>query len=93
MRHRRPVRSLPLLFTSRWFTVGVLIASVGGVLHIAALGLARRSTTRQLAGSTRPGPTRLPNQGTVKDRGATWQVSSFPSRAPAGPVRVYVLVG
>jgi hypothetical protein len=52
-----------------------------------------RSTTRQLAGSTRPGPTRLPDQGTVRYRGAIWQVSSFSSRAPAGPVRVYVLVG
>jgi hypothetical protein len=52
-----------------------------------------RSTTQQLAGSTRPGPTRLPNQGTVRYRGATWQVSSFSSHAPAGPVRVYVLVG
>ncbi len=52
-----------------------------------------RSTTKQLAGSTRPGPTRLPNQGTVKYRGATWQVSSFSSHTPGGPVRVYVLVG
>ena len=52
-----------------------------------------RSATQQLAGSTRPGPTRLPNHGTVRYRGATWQVSSFPSHAPGGPVRVYVLVG
>jgi len=52
-----------------------------------------RSATRQLAGSTRPGPARLPTQGSVKYRGATWEVSSFPSGAPGGPVRVYVLVG
>jgi len=52
-----------------------------------------RSATRQLAGSTLPGPTRLPSQGTVTYRGATWGVSSFSSPAPAGPVRVYVLVG
>jgi hypothetical protein len=52
-----------------------------------------RSSSQQLAGSTRPGPTRLPSHGTVKYRGATWQVSSFSSHAPAGPVRVYVLVG
>ena len=52
-----------------------------------------RSSTRQLAGSTLPGPSRLPSQGTVRYRGATWRVSSFSSPAPAGPVRVYVLVG
>ncbi len=52
-----------------------------------------RSTTQQLAGSTRPGPGRLPDQGTVKYRGVTWQVSSFASHSLAGPVRVYVLAG
>jgi drug/metabolite transporter (DMT)-like permease len=46
MRHRRPVRSLRAMFTSRWFAAGVLIASVGGVLHIAALGLAPISTVQ-----------------------------------------------
>ena len=52
-----------------------------------------RSSTQQLAGNSGPGPARLPKQGTVNYRGATWEVSSFPSRAPGGPVRVYVLVG
>jgi drug/metabolite transporter (DMT)-like permease len=46
MCHRRPVRSLRAMFTSRWFAAGVLIASVGGVLHIAALGLAPISTVQ-----------------------------------------------
>ena len=46
MSHRRPIRSLRVLFSSRWFTVGVLIASVGGLLHIAALGLAPISTVQ-----------------------------------------------
>lgn len=52
-----------------------------------------RSSTRQLAGSTGPGPARLPAHGTVKYRGDTWRVSSFPSRVARTPVRVYVLVG
>ncbi len=52
-----------------------------------------RSNARQLAGSSRPGPSRLPARGSVKYRGATWEVSSFPSRVATGPIRIYVLVG
>lgn len=46
MRHRRPVRSLRVLLTSRWFTVGMMVATVGGLLHIAAIGLAPISTVQ-----------------------------------------------
>jgi drug/metabolite transporter (DMT)-like permease len=46
MRHRRPWRSLRALFASRWFAAGVLIASAGGLLHIAALALAPISTVQ-----------------------------------------------
>jgi hypothetical protein len=51
-----------------------------------------RSGTRQLAGSTSPGPTGLPVHGTLRYRGVTWQVSSFPARVATAPVRVYVLM-
>ena len=46
MRHSRPWRSLRALFASRWFAAGVLVASVGGVFHIAALALAPISTVQ-----------------------------------------------
>lgn len=46
MRHDRPGRSLRALLASRWFAGGVLVASAGGLLHIAALGLAPISTVQ-----------------------------------------------
>jgi len=50
-----------------------------------------RSNVRQLAGSSEPGPPSLPNEGRVKYRGVSWNVSSFSSRVGDGPIRVYVL--
>jgi hypothetical protein len=46
MRHDRPWRSVRSLLASRWFAGGVLVASAGGALHIAALGLAPISTVQ-----------------------------------------------
>jgi drug/metabolite transporter (DMT)-like permease len=40
MRHRRPLSSVRALFASRWFAVGLIVASAAGLLHIAALALA-----------------------------------------------------
>jgi hypothetical protein len=51
-----------------------------------------RMDARQLAGSTQPGPSRLPDQGTVRYRGVTYGVFSFAARTAAGSVRVYLLV-
>jgi hypothetical protein len=51
-----------------------------------------RSGARQLAGSTQPGPARLPASGAVSYRGRAYEVSSFPARTTAGPVRVYQLL-
>lgn len=51
MRHQRPWHSLRALFASRWFAAGVLVASFGGVLHIAALGLAPISTVQAVMAS------------------------------------------
>jgi drug/metabolite transporter (DMT)-like permease len=51
MRHDRPWRSLRALLGSRWFATGVLVASAGGMLHIAALGLAPISTVQAVMAS------------------------------------------
>jgi hypothetical protein len=51
-----------------------------------------RSGSRQLAGSSRPGPAGLPSRGTVRYRGSTYGVSSFTAPSQAGRVRVYQLV-
>jgi hypothetical protein len=57
----------------------------GGLLYI-------RSGSRQLAGSTRPGPGTLPSSGTVVYRGRTFGVSSFTAATAAGQARIYLLV-
>jgi hypothetical protein len=51
MRHDRPWRSVRALLASRWFAGGVLVATVGGVLHIAALGLAPISIVQAVMAS------------------------------------------
>jgi len=40
---RHPLRSARALFASRWFTIGMLVASVSWALHVAALTLAPMS--------------------------------------------------
>jgi hypothetical protein len=57
----------------------------GGLIYI-------RSGARQLAGSTSPGPSKLPNGGSVQYRGATYGVFSFTTATQVGPVRIYQLV-
>lgn len=51
-----------------------------------------RAGSRQLAGSTRPGPPRLPSTGSVRYRGVSYQVSSFLASSAVGQVRIYQLV-
>jgi hypothetical protein len=51
-----------------------------------------RSGSRQLAGSTRPGPPRLPSEGPVTYRGVSYEVSSFSAPTSVGQVRIYQLV-
>ena len=48
--------------------------------------------SQELAGSTHPGPGRLPSSGTVSYRGHTYMVRSFPSHTAAGSVRLYQLL-
>jgi hypothetical protein len=50
-----------------------------------------RSGSHQLAGTTSPGPPKLPASGTVAYRGVTYRVTSFTGGTAAGPVTVYVL--
>jgi hypothetical protein len=57
----------------------------GGLIYI-------RSGSRQLAGSTQPGPPRLPSEGPLTYRGASYEVSSFLARTSVGQVRIYQLV-
>jgi hypothetical protein len=51
-----------------------------------------RAGSRQLAGSTRPGPARLPAAGSVSYRGAIYRVFSFAAFAGGTRLRVYGLV-
>ena len=59
--------------------------------HTGALAYVRAGS-RQIAGSTAPGPARLPAAGTVRYRGVAYAVESFATRTAAGPTRVYQLV-
>lgn len=56
----------------------------GGLLYI-------RSGSRQLAGSSAPGPRSLPDSGSVRYRGRIYEVYSFTAPSSAGSVRVYQL--
>ena len=58
----------------------------GGLLYV-------RSGSRQLAGSTSPGPARLPSSGSVSYRGQAYRVDSFTVPSSLGRLRVYQLVG
>ena len=69
------------------FSTYVKLAQIdtGGLLYI-------RSGSRQLAGSTPRGPSRLPRSGSVKFRGASYEVSSFQAPSSVGTVQIYELV-
>jgi hypothetical protein len=56
----------------------------GGLVYV-------RSGARQLAGSTRPGPARLPRSGRLSYRGSSYLVSSFAAPSSVGPLRIYHL--
>jgi hypothetical protein len=59
--------------------------------HTGALTYVRAGS-RQIAGSTAPGPSKLPGSGTVSYRGVHYGVTSFATRSTSGRVRVYQLV-
>jgi hypothetical protein len=50
-----------------------------------------RSGARELAGSTRPAPPRLPRSGALSYRGSNYLVTSFSAPSSVGAVRIYHL--
>jgi hypothetical protein len=64
--------------------VGLVHSLTGALAYI-------RSGSHLLAGSTRPGPSRLPSAGTVKYHGTTYQVASFQVPSSVGTVTSYEL--
>jgi hypothetical protein len=79
---------------SRRFTLGP--SSLGAYIKAAAPltgGLIYvRAGSHQLAGSSQPGPSKLPSAGTVRYRGSSYTVTSFAAPMEAGQVRIYQLV-
>jgi hypothetical protein len=78
---------------SRFVLDGSPIAGFPGFLrsHTGALAYVRLGS-RQIAGSTAPGPARLPASGAFRYRRVSYGVSSFQAQTAAGRVRVYQLV-
>jgi hypothetical protein len=68
------------------FSTGVELVRTltGGLFYV-------RAGSRQLAGSTRPGPARLPRSGTVRYHSVSYEVSSFQAPGSIGTVRIYEL--
>lgn len=65
--------------------VNLVQTDTGGFLYV-------RAGSRQLAGSTRPGPARLPILGAVRYRGVSYEVYSFRAPSSVGTVRIYELL-
>jgi hypothetical protein len=77
----------------RFITVGAPVASYPRSLRSLTGALAYvRAGSRQIAGSSSPGPSRLPASGSVRYRGTSYRVISFAARSEAGQVRVYQLI-
>jgi len=89
---RRVFGRLALVHVSYSTDVQLVRALTRGLFYV-------RAGSRQLAGSTRPGPARLPLSGSVSYRRASYQVFSFPApgsvgtgaRGSVGTVRIYAL--
>jgi hypothetical protein len=79
-----------------WHRFTVLRAPVSSyirTLHGLTDGLIYvRAGSRQLAGSTQPGPPQLPAEGTVRYRRTAYRVTSFAATTAGAAVRVYQLI-
>jgi hypothetical protein len=64
--------------------VNLVRTDTNGLLYV-------RAGSRQLAGSTRPGPTKLPLRGTVHYHRGSYEVFSFQAPSGIGTVRIYAL--
>jgi hypothetical protein len=82
---RRISRRFVLSYANFSSYIKVTAPLTGGLIYI-------RSGSRQLAGSTHPGPAHLPDRGIVTYRGHTYGVFSFTTSTGAGQVRIYQLV-
>lgn len=83
------------VYVSRRFVLsdtsyGSYISVTQGLTHALVFV---RDGSRQLAGSARPAPALLPDSGTVRFRGLSYGVFSFPTHAAGGhPIRIFLLV-
>ena len=83
------------VYVSRRFVLsnssyGSYISVTQGLTHALVFV---RDGSRQLAGSVRPAPALLPDSGTVRFRGLSYGVFSFPAHAAGGhPIRIFLLV-
>jgi hypothetical protein len=64
--------------------VDLVRTDTNGLLYV-------RAGSHQFAGSTRPGPAKLPLHGTVRYHGGTYEVFSFSAPSSVGKVRIYAL--
>lgn len=78
-------RRFSVVFAPPAAYVSAIQSLTGGLSYV-------RSGSQQIAGSTQPGPPRLPDRGTIEYRGVTYVVSSFLADTTAGQVRVYQLL-
>jgi hypothetical protein len=77
----------------RFSMLGAPVSSYVRTLHGLTNGLIYvRAGSRELAGSTQPGPARLPGNGFVSYLGRTYRVSSFAASLAGNSVRVYQLL-
>jgi hypothetical protein len=77
----------------RFTVLGAPVSSYVRTLHGLTDGLIYvRSGSRQLAGSTQPGPSRLPSAGPIRYRGTSFRVTSFAASVSGASARVYQLV-
>jgi hypothetical protein len=77
----------------RYSVISASPATYVTAIHSLTGGLSYiRAGAEQIAGSTTPGPTALPDQGTVEYGGVRYAVSSFLANTTGGQVRGYRLV-
>jgi hypothetical protein len=91
------IRNSELAFIARRVFGRLALSHVGfptgvALVHTLTRGLFYvRAGSRQLAGSSAPGPARLPSSGSVRYRGVSYEVFSFQDPSSLGSFRIYEL--
>jgi hypothetical protein len=91
------IRNSELAFVARRVFGRLALSHVGfgtgvALVHTLTRGLFYvRAGSRQLAGSSAPGPARLPLAGSVRYRGVSYEVFSFQDPSSLGSFRIYEL--